>query len=235
VFLEKSFSLRFLRRDVRVGILPLEIATTSVIPFSLPREGSLEFSYCSLPYSLVLYRYFGSFPRILFSWFQGYQYTQGSRIHQIYPEDFSPVYLCKSPPQFLDSELGRGATHRDYGTTLGTGTIEEKLLFLKRRKTSLSGAQVPERIPALLVFLRRFRFSKKPVKKQLRRILGEGIQRKDLNPPDPRSKGNQEAFRREPRDRFETPIYFYFRKGRERKRDYRYHPYWYGEGTTRNV
>lgn len=65
----------------------------------------------------------------------------------------------------------------------------------------------------------------------LRKIIGKYDFSASFEEPSPRCKGNQEAFRRGPREGAETPA-FYFRKGGERRRDYSLHPYYFKEGTT---
>jgi hypothetical protein len=57
----------------------------------------------------------------------------------------------------------------------------------------------------------------------------------DFSAPNPRSKGDQETFRRGALVRAETPKYFHFRRGGERRRDYHEHPYWMGSGSEKSI
>jgi hypothetical protein len=64
-------------------------------------------------------------------------------------------------------------------------------------------------------------FHKVEMKRTIASILGEKTQEENRFLPDaPRSKGNQEAFRRGPREQPETPKQWF------RQKCYKVHPYW---------
>jgi hypothetical protein len=157
----------------------------------------------------VLYRFrvFRVLPKApLISWQQGYQYTLDveSRNHQIKPTVTSPSSFSKRDTL---APWGRVCTYPQPGTSDQVFSQDWVVLrsVLERK---------PER--------RRSRFDEpwRPMR-SLSRILREPPSRQERFLPDAsRSKGNQEAFRRGPRERPETP------KQWNRSRCYRIHPYW---------
>ena len=159
---------------------------------------------------------FRPFPKGLLSWFQGYQYTSGFRIHQISPKVLPRYSSYPSSEFFTSIRSGSRIVLRK------ARPVRENLLhWFEATLASLTGGSPVRSSP-----FRKSRNERTPM--GVARILKERNQRINSNPPDPRSKGIQESFRRDSRDRVETPR----GKRQERafskwdsRRAYREHPY----------
>jgi len=156
-------------------------------------------------------RFFGisAFLKGFISWLQRCQYTEGDRIHQINPECLSPGnsrwFIIYSGSGLTQPQTGQyRRPHLAYQVLRLESPIRPGLPN-RRSGLSLRSDAIPCQWDKM---------------KTIGRILGEKTQRKNLNPPSPRSKGTQESFRRGPRGWAETPKTWNCRKA------YKVHLYW---------
>jgi hypothetical protein len=176
----------------QLSVLSLPLVFSQKLTFKT-KDFGVKKRFDPMTLSLIQHLFgISAFPKGFISWIQGFQYTDGGSHHQI-----------KTHPLF---RYLQSALHPHFGSTAILGGPGAEQAYLGRLAFA-SGSTLD-------------RLSSVEKMRTLKEILREkGIVKTDDQLP-PRSKGNQESFRRGPRGWAETP------RNPHSRRAYREHPYW---------